>query len=54
MIGSCDCCDRQNVPVSNLVAYGIDTTACFICRGGDEVDPYGELDEAPALSSTDH
>lgn len=47
-IGNCDCCDRENVPVANLVAYGIDTTACFICQGDDDADPYGELEGSDA------
>jgi hypothetical protein len=39
-IGSCDCCDRQNVPVTSG-----DVTACFICQGEDDPDPYGELED---------
>lgn len=40
-IGNCDCCDRKDVSVSNLVAFGIDTTACYVCQG-DVADPYGD------------
>lgn len=46
MIGSCDCCDRTNVPVGKMVVYGIETTACFVCQShGTEPDPdpYGEM-----------
>ena len=43
MIGNCDCCDRKGVPVSNLWAP-CDTTACVICQGDTDPDPYGEID----------
>lgn len=43
-IGSCDCCDRQNVPVAHLTeTYCGDVTACYICQGDDDPDPYGEV-----------
>ena len=49
MIGSCDCCDRQNVPVSKFRAdqtsAQCETTACFICQGDSDPDPHGELEE---------
>jgi hypothetical protein len=44
MIGSCDNCDRVDVPVSSGTFCGMETTQCYICQG-DEADPYGELDE---------
>ena len=48
MIGNCDCCDRQDVPIRHFEAgetnAGCETTACFICQGDNEVDPYGEMD----------
>jgi hypothetical protein len=44
MIGSCDNCDRVDVPVSHGTFCGMETTQCYICQG-DEADPYGELDE---------
>lgn len=49
-IGSCDCCDRQNVPVSHFDATFAhpETSACFICQGEDDPDPYGELEGSPA------
>lgn len=47
-IGSCDCCDRQNVPLSHFVDDYSDEWVCFICQGEDEVDPYGELEGSPA------
>lgn len=31
-IGQCDCCGSYPVPVSHLVAFGIDTSACAKCR----------------------
>lgn len=43
-IGSCDNCDRQNVPIMAGEACGIEGQFCFICRGDDDADPYGELD----------
>jgi hypothetical protein len=45
MIGSCDCCDRQQVPVShfNATAAYPEGAACFICQGDTDPDPYGEL-----------
>lgn len=44
-IGSCDNCGRNNVPVSNGVSCGMETTQCYLCQGDDDPDPYGELDE---------
>lgn len=51
MIGNCDNCDRINVPVSNGQFCGCDTTQCFICQGETDPDPYGEMDEASALTN---
>ncbi len=45
MIGSCDLCDRQNVPVSHFdecFAHP-EAHACFICQGDSDPDPYGDL-----------
>lgn len=58
MIGNCDCCDRKNVPV-NFSAWdrnntGIDTTACYLCCGDSEIDPYGELEEAEPTDPYKH
>ena len=48
MIGSCDCCDRQHVPVSQFRAdqnsAQCETVACYRCQGEDDADPYGELE----------
>ena len=45
-IGNCDNCQRENVPVSHFnLSYCGDTTACFLCCGDDNPDPYGELDD---------
>ena len=46
MIGSCDNCDQQNVPVFSGQFCGCDTTQCFICQGDTDPDPYGELEDA--------
>jgi hypothetical protein len=47
MIGTCDNCDRQNIPVSHLDGtYCGDTTQCFLCQGDSDADPYGEFEEA--------
>ena len=44
MIGSCDVCTAQNVPVSKgLAAGGVETVSCYLCSG-DEFDPYGEME----------
>lgn len=43
-IGSCDCCDRTNVPISRGEVTGIETYACFICQGDTDPDPYGEME----------
>jgi hypothetical protein len=44
MIGRCDCCDRQNVPVSHIdTVFGIKAFACYLCLGEDGPDPYAEL-----------
>jgi hypothetical protein len=46
-IGNCDCCNRHDIPVSHGAdIYGNDVTACFICCGDDDPDPYGEIDDA--------
>jgi hypothetical protein len=54
MIGNCDCCDRQNVPVRHFDAGATnaqcETTACFICQGETEIDPYGEMDDRKEVS----
>ena len=43
MIGSCDICNAQDVPVSKVTAAGgIETVACYPCQG-DVPDPYGEM-----------
>lgn len=51
-IGSCDCCERMNVPISRIepdrTSAQCETYACFICQGEDDVDPYGELEGSPA------
>lgn len=44
MIGSCDCCERTNVPISRGEVTGIETYACFICQGDTDPDPYGEME----------
>ncbi len=44
-IGNCDCCDRCDVPVSHLTGtYCGDVTACYLCQGDDDADPYGEME----------
>jgi hypothetical protein len=43
MIGNCDACDRQNVPVSNCRSPSGETTQCFLCQGDTNPDPYGEM-----------
>lgn len=32
LIGQCDCCGAEDVPLTRLVAFGIDTAACEKCR----------------------
>lgn len=56
MIAACDICDRQNVPVANFhpTALYPETSACFLCQGEDDPDPYGELEALkPASASAD-
>ena len=44
MIGACDCCDRQNVPVTHIdTVGGVEAFACYLCLHESEPDPYGEL-----------
>jgi hypothetical protein len=43
-IGTCDCCDRRNVPGSVVNCPG-EPFACHICQGDHDPDPYGELGE---------
>jgi hypothetical protein len=45
-IGTCDCCDRSDVPVAHLTdTTGGDVTACFLCQGDTDPDPYGERED---------
>jgi hypothetical protein len=56
MIGNCDCCDRREIPVGKIEAYGIETVACYICQahGADpDPDPYGEMDSNPCPYAID-
>jgi hypothetical protein len=49
-IGTCDNCDRHNVPVRHMTGtYLGDTTQCFLCTGDTDPDPYGELDDLQHL-----
>lgn len=43
MIGDCETCGRQNVPVAKVNGFACETVACFICQG-DIADPYGEIE----------
>lgn len=59
MIGTCDNCDRHNVPVRHFsVDYecgiGSDTTQCFLCTGDTDPDPYGEMDETEPFPGHSH
>lgn len=46
MIGSCDNCGKQNVPVKHYSeTYCGETTQCFICTGWGEPDPFCELED---------
>jgi hypothetical protein len=46
MIGNCDACDRTNIPVAKVNAPG-EPTACFICQGDDNPNPYCEMPPSP-------
>lgn len=50
MIGSCEICDRQNVPVShyNECYAHPEVDVCFLCQGQDDPDPHSEMEE-PAV-----
>lgn len=52
-IGSCDLCDRQNVPVSHFDATFAhpEASACFLCQGEDDPDPYGELEGSDTFNA---
>jgi hypothetical protein len=54
IIGTCDCCERRLVIISRCEAYGIETYACYLCRGDDSLDPYGEYDEMIAQYNEDN
>lgn len=50
MIGNCDCCDRENLPVSMVNVPG-EPVACYLCQGDSNHDPYGELErDSPQYS----
>jgi hypothetical protein len=50
MIGACDCCNRQNVPLRHVWAYGIETYACDECCGTEPDDD----EEQEAYSGLQH
>lgn len=53
-IGTCDICDKHNVPVSHgQDSTGCDVTQCYVC-GGDEFDPYCEMDETNVVPFQPH
>jgi len=56
MISNCDCCDRQNVPVShfNPTAAHPEGYACYLCQGEADPDPYGELLEGSEVWNEDN
>ena len=43
MIGCCDSCDRENVPVVLVCSTMGEALTCYLCQGEDNPDPYGEL-----------
>lgn len=43
-LGECDCCNAER-PLRLVIAYGIETAACAICRGGDTLDLIEEFEE---------
>lgn len=49
MIGTCENCDRENVPVSHCRMSDMETTQCFLCQGDTDPDPHGEL-EGPVIT----
>lgn len=55
MIGECEVCGRQNVPVAKVNDFACEIVACFICQG-DIADPYGEIElyERASKSETSH
>lgn len=42
--GECDCCGKVRV-LHNIVAYGIEISACTICRGGNLSDDIDDLED---------
>jgi hypothetical protein len=49
-IGTCECCDRTDVPISHATMFGIETFACYLCLVDTNPDPYAELDEPEPYS----
>lgn len=50
MIGACDCCSRQEVPLSHFNVDGEggpEAFVCYLCQGENDPDPYGELEGSP-------
>jgi hypothetical protein len=44
-IGNCDCCNRREVPVDfGCDVHGNDVTACYLCKGETDPDPFGEAE----------
>ncbi len=51
MTGTCDCCERENVPLGHGYVTGIETYYCYLCAGESDPDPYGELEDVPQTLS---
>jgi hypothetical protein len=52
IFGECDACATKNRVLHLCEAYGIETAACAICRGGDLSDDLDDLEaEIEALQS---
>lgn len=33
LLGTCDCCGKEDAEISRVIAYGIETFACEECLG---------------------
>ncbi len=52
MIGNCEACGKEALPVRLWTMNGMESVQCFRCVGDAEVDPYGELGTEISMTFT--
>lgn len=49
MIGSCEACGKNHLPVRRFEMSGMESVQCFRCVGDAEADPHGEMAECECI-----